>query len=236
MDWRALWRGKTSLAVRLGIEFCERGWSDHILTNFPSVVATSLMSLPDLRKCFIILDEGGTWLSRKNFDDVAAFLRKRDLVLVVPSVIPPPISARMLSVQRTFSLDGLGLPIWFYSSTLDYMNVKEEYKFTWYNPREIFGLYDTSAVTNDDGGLVTLINAFFDDDARKGRLHNDQNITEVLRKFGLRDSIPAVDVQEGDGVSGVEELRRVTEDAYEASRKFEKSISAYKQQRRRRRS
>lgn len=227
--------GKTSFGVRVGIEFVERGWADHILCNFPCVVATDMMKISDLRRCFIILDEGGTWLKRKDWDDVAAFLRKRDLYLFVPSVIPPPVSARMVTMQRTWNFLGMGVPLWYYNMRLDYMRVKETYKLLWTNPQEVFGLYSTSNVVGDDGGLVTLVNAFFWADKKRGK-DEQTDINEVLRKFDLIGYKTSPEyVPEGERVQDVEEIRRVSEDLYESTKDFEEAVSLSRRYRRRRR-
>jgi hypothetical protein len=166
---RNLWIGgrygsyKTACSVRLAIEFMERGWSDHLICNFPCVAATDPSRLGDLRKVFIILDEGGAgnWLTERTFGDVVAFMRKRDLYLCVPSYSTPPLKARALNMQMVFDGHASMLDFVVYQMSLDNMNVHERNRLIWRKASEIYGLYDTNHIASDSGGILTLINAVF---------------------------------------------------------------------------
>lgn len=197
--------GKTALAVRLAIHFYDRGWVDHIIGNFPSVVFTSLSRVSDFRRLFVILDEAGVWMRDGDFDQVAAYLRKRDIYVVMSSFLSPPLRARSFNVQRVLNAHRFGLDFWTYSGIVDYMRVKERIPLIWYNPREVYGLWDTSYVAQDDAGII---DAFI----------------EVFGKVGSRAGSRS-SVSSGYGDSGMESLRRVAEDFSVAAEKVSEAVS-----------
>lgn len=153
--------GKTALAVRLAYEFIHRGWAEHMICNFPCVLATDLARLPELRDTVIVLDEAGVWMDTGYFNEVVAFLRKRNLTVIMPSVLPPPTRAQALSVQRFFNGHTIGFNVWGYSMLLQHMRVKERYNLWWFNPREVYGLWDTAHVATDDGGILGIVRDAF---------------------------------------------------------------------------
>lgn len=233
--------GKTAIAVRIAIQFEEKGWVDSIIGNFPCVAFKSWRDMDELRNAFIILDEAGAWMKEKDFEDTVAFLRKRNLYLVVPSVMPPPIKARALNIQRIINFDMIGLPIWLYQMSLDYMNIHEEAKLWWVNPKEVFGLYDTSDVAINSRGIVRYVRkAFY---GSRNERDQDDDIFYLLRERETGEARPALPeepedetpVQAGDGVQGVEEFRRVAGDLYEVAKTIEKSVPLHRGGRRRRR-
>jgi len=194
--------GKTALSVRLAYEFLERGWVKDAVGNFPCVLFTDLHRLSECRDTFIILDEAGVWLSDKEFDNVSAFLRKRNLYVVLASVLPVPLRAKSLNIQRTWNGHSVGLNFWHYSGVLSYMQVKEKLTLSWFNPREVFGLYDTSYVTVDDAGIVKWV-------------------TDAFNK-GKQDSSA---VAGGSGVQGVESARGLAYALDEAAERIEAAVS-----------
>lgn len=238
--------GKSAVSVRLGIEFLERGWVEHIIGNFPCVAFDSWRDMGELRDAFIILDEAGAWMKEKDFEDTVAFLRKRNLYLVLPSVMPPPIKARALNIQRTINFEIIGIPVWRYQMSLSYMNVFEQAALYWWKPREIFGLYDTADVATNSRGIVRYVRqAFY---ASRNERDDDDDIFYLLRERESGIARPALEasvagvvgeseasVSSGNGLEGVEDLRRVASDLHEASQSFERSVSVYRKQRRRRR-
>ncbi len=213
--------GKTAFAERLGVEFVDRGWADHIVGNFPSVLHTDISRI-ECKDCFIVLDEAGVWLDDREFDKVTAFLRKRNMTVVLASVLPVSLRAKTLNVQRTFNGHRLGLNFWRYSALLDYMRVKLTVSIIWRNPREIYGLYDTGYVAMDDGGIVKWVVDSFNE----GR----QNAIEIPSK-GSRKARKADTAQDrGDslawgGIQGVESGRRLAGEVSEAADKMEAAVS-----------
>jgi hypothetical protein len=148
--------GKTSLAVRCGIEFVERGWSRHILTNFPCAVATPLNVLTELRDVFVILDEAGAWMDNALFDQVVAYLRKRNVTVFMPSYLAPPTRGRSLYIQRYFNGHRMGLDLWHYKARYKNQFIDDTFTLNWWHPGEVFGLFDTSHVASDDAGIIDL--------------------------------------------------------------------------------
>jgi hypothetical protein len=153
--------GKTAFAVRLAYEFVNRGWAQHSVGNFPCVLFTSLDRLPEVRDTVIVMDEAGLFLQDRMFNDLTAFLRKRNLYLIMSSVMPVPLRAKSLNVQRIINYNTVGLPLWRYSCVLDYMRVQEKMTIDWWYPSEVFGLYDTSYPAQDDGGIVAWVKGAF---------------------------------------------------------------------------
>lgn len=221
---------KTGFAIRLGMEFVERGWSDHILCNFPCAVATDLHRLPRLDRCFVILDEAGNWMDNVQLRSSIAFLRKLDLYIVFPSVIEPPFKARTLNMQMTFSWLNWGIPLLRYSVELDNVRVKEKYHIHWWNPKEVFGLWDTSKVVNSDRGIIRLIDTVY---RIMGDEEDDIEFPEWISPHFLKkpDSISAEPVQRA-GVHVLEEQRWIAEANLEAAKKIETSLSLYRRERR----
>ena len=139
--------GKTALAVATAGYIVAAGWADKIYANFPMRWRLALLEDTDMRDAVIVLDEG--WSMVETWDDVkafAAFLRKRNLYVLIPSVFPPHQRLKFLSIMRIFNGFSVGIPAWFYSATLSGMGGKpERYIFSWITPDEIYGLYDTEA-------------------------------------------------------------------------------------------
>lgn len=163
-NYRVLWingrygGGKTALAHKLGQELLDSGFSRYLVSNVRSVWRDNpeKVVLRDglLADCCVILDEGGLFLKTgHDADQFLAFMRKMNIVLIIPSVMPPAARVRFLTAQRIMTLNTVGLPLWLYKMTLRYGSVTEELKFGWWRPSEIFGIYDTAGAPDDDGGL-----------------------------------------------------------------------------------
>jgi hypothetical protein len=212
--------GKTAISVRLAYEFYQKGWCKHILANFPCVLATDLDKLDELRDCFIILDEAGAWMKEGEFQRIVAFLRKRNLTVVFPSVLPPPIKARTLNIVRGINYNTIGINAWEYRMNLDYMRVKEQAKLFWFNPKEVFGLWDTSYVTIDSEGIVPFIEKAF---------YGEENGKAASEESAVGAKLPV-----GNGNSELEELRGVVGDLYEAQKDTEYALSLHRGKRRKR--
>jgi hypothetical protein len=150
--------GKTALAVRLAYELLESGFATRCVANFPVVFADDWEQLniedPYASNTVVILDEGGLFLeTRGDTKELLAFLRKMNITLIIPSVHPPANRIRAVTIQRLINLQALGLPAWLYSVYLASGHIKEESKFLWWRPSEIFGTYDTLSAPVDDDGI-----------------------------------------------------------------------------------
>lgn len=150
--------GKTALAYRLAYELLDSGFVRYLLSNCRSVWSDTPADvvLRDGRylDTVVVLDEGGLFLrTSRDADDFLAFLRKLNVVLIVPSVKPPAPAIRMLSIQRLVNLQALGLPAWIYEASVEYGRQRDRVRFVWWRPSEIYGIYDTSDVPVDDCGI-----------------------------------------------------------------------------------
>lgn len=253
-NFRVVWIGgrygsfKTALSVRLAYEFIQRGWADHMICNFPCVFATGLRRLPDLRKTFIILDEGGSggWLNERSFGDIAAFLRKRDLYLCIPSVAPVNLRARMLNVQMSWDAHAIGIDAVIYSMQLDYMRVKAKSRLFWTKTSEIYGTYDTTHVAPHSGAIIPFIRSVFKADGvgEPEANPNDDPLTSLVNPFLYQrfeqevSASPSPDsaLSSGQGSEDLESFRRVADDTYEAAQRIEDAVSVYQKRRKRSRS
>lgn len=150
--------GKTALAYRLAYELLDSGFSRYLLSNCRNVWKdeTSDIVLREGRymDTVVVLDEGGLFLrTSKDADDFLAFLRKLNVVLIVPSIKPPAPSLRMVTVQRVANLQSIGLPCWVYNASVEYGRQRDKERFAWWGPSEIYGVYDTTDVPVDDCGI-----------------------------------------------------------------------------------
>lgn len=169
-DYRVLWLsgryggGKTALSYRIAYELVAFYGFRYILSNIKSVWDDRFedVVLRDgvYADAVVILDEGGLFLeTSRDAKAFLAFLRKLNIVLVVPSVTPPASKLQFLSVQRVMDISRIfPLPIWAYRFDLVSGHIRETEMFYWWRPSEIFGVYDTLAFPEDDGGLGRYFN------------------------------------------------------------------------------
>lgn len=166
--YRAVWfdgkygSGKTALAVRVAHELVERGIVRYVLSNVECVFADKPENVV-LRSgkrgalyvdAAIVLDEAGMFIkSSRDSDDYLAYLRKLNVMLLLPSVEPLPGKLARLVVERTYDWTTMGLPFWQYRLMLQTRQQQEATSFFWRNPSEIFGTYDTIGYPSDDDEL-----------------------------------------------------------------------------------
>lgn len=170
-NYRVMWingrygGGKTALAHMLAHELLRSGFSRYLISNTRSVWRDdpAKVQLRDgvLADSVMILDEGGMFLQTgREADQYLAFMRKMNIVLIIPSVQPPSARVRFLTVQRFMTLGAVGLPMWLYSMTLMSGGIREQMRFAWWKPQEIFGIYDTVGAPTDDGGIDEYLKAW----------------------------------------------------------------------------
>lgn len=228
--------GKTSLAFRIAGELCEKYGYRYVISNVKSVWNTDPADVV-LRQnkwvdAVIVLDEGGLFLEN-SFDakKFLAFLRKLNIVLLVPSVLPPSPKMRFLSIQRMLNLNLLGLPIWTYMFNLTYGNIKENGSFFWRNPHEIYGIYDTNGFPEDDVGLAEYVQKWI---AQAKRTEGYKETAKRKATFTSGESVLALSGSGNENQSGkspdwsisfVEELRRVAASVDDSAAENANSIS-----------
>lgn len=174
---RTLWlaghygTGKTALAFAIARHLVLEGYADYIVSNIPSLwadpierVETFATNSIKLRTVFI-LDEGGRFLNGEKDGAVFAdFFRKMDCYALIASRTAPPKNLKDFSAHRAYNLYALGLPCWMWKTTYRDGNDtgktnKENSYFYYWNPRELFGVYDTESMPLDDAGLSWLLKA-----------------------------------------------------------------------------
>lgn len=155
--------GKTSLAFRMAYELYKRGFVRYIISNCRSVWSEPLerVVLRDGKfvDACIVLDEAGLFMqSGKDADKFLAFLRKLNVVLIMPSVSKPAAKVQAVTVQRLFNYQVAGLPLWSYRMDLMSGRIEESTSFYWLHPSEIFGVYDTGGFPADDAQIAEYQN------------------------------------------------------------------------------
>lgn len=148
---------KTALAFKFAHELYLAGVVDRVVSNCSSVWNEDLSTLqiddPYKTNAVVILDEGGLFLdNRQNVKNILAFLRKMNIILIVPSVQEPSMRLKMLTVQMVYSFGSLGLPLVVYRAFLNSNSVKDVSYFGWLRP-DVYGIYDT-ADAPVDGDVV----------------------------------------------------------------------------------
>ncbi len=149
--------GKTSLAVATALQLLDSKQAKACVSNIPT--AFGEQSLPDLAENVVILmDEGGLfWKTGRAFELVAAYLRKQNIFVLIPSITPPSLQFRTLSVQRIFNVASVtGLNIWIYKWSIRAGGISEDGKFVWAFPK-IFKWYDTNYAPTGDEGIPQWI-------------------------------------------------------------------------------
>ncbi len=146
--------GKTSLGVWLVSWLVANKYAAHICSNIDVTGRSFPVPMP-LKDAALLLDEA--WMYIDTWNDVksyAAFLRKMNLFLVMPSVWPPHPRLRILEVHRIFNGRVIGLPMWVYRWSLSMASIGEKGYFALLNPERCFKFYDTEYIPKDDGGIV----------------------------------------------------------------------------------
>jgi len=166
-NFRACWfrgrhgGGKTALSVATALKLLDSGVVDCCVSNIP--VAFGEQVLPDVpHKAAILMDEGGLfWKTGQAFERVAAFLRKQELIVLIPSITPPSMQFRTLYVRRIFNAAALtSIPIWVYEWTVSEAGEVTTGRFTWAFPK-IFRFYDTNYAPLGDEEIPQWISAAY---------------------------------------------------------------------------
>jgi hypothetical protein len=152
--------GKTSFAFRMAYELVKREHVRYIVSNVDSVWNTPLEKVEPRGQYLdtvVVLDEAGLMVrNQRDADEIAVFLRKLNVIVLMPSVQAPARATRALTALRTHNLMSLGLPFWRYRGVLLAGSQRDMFQkeiFLWYKPTEIFGLYDTESMPFDDDGI-----------------------------------------------------------------------------------
>lgn len=160
--------GKTALGVHMAAQVCQAGLADKIVSNtplrLPLIDVVDEKHVHEITYAVLLLDEAWRWLGRRSnakVNDWLAYLRKRDQVLLLPSVLSLAPELRCLQIRRRWNLYPFGVPLWVYEWVLDdgtkfYKGGKGKHlgaKYYWWRPDKIFRLYDHSLPERADFGV-----------------------------------------------------------------------------------
>lgn len=150
--------GKTALGVALSAWLLASDRVQYVVSNVPMLYRTPA-TVP-LYNSAILLDEAWQYLeSRQDVLSYAAYLRKFNLYLILPSVFPIHRRLDFFRVQRIFNAFAVGLPAWVYRYDLNSGKISEKGYFAIWRPDALFGTYDTEFVPGDDDGISDALAA-----------------------------------------------------------------------------
>lgn len=174
--YRSLWLngryggGKTSFATVVAARLFAEHQADFVASNIPIKFATPAEEIVPFKNTVIVLDEAWQYLeSWKDVKSYAAWLRKRNLFLIAPSVFPIHQQLSALTCQRIFNAYVMGLPFWLYRWDLSARKVSRKGYFAIWKPSHIFGWYDTNIEPEGDGGIVNALQRAKREDAAESR-------------------------------------------------------------------
>ena len=147
--------GKTLVSYALAYELFKTGRYRYLIGNSHSVWTDNPEQVVLRDDAFVdaivILDEAGLFLRmNRDADRFMLGLRKLNITILCPSVLPPSSRIKFLQVQRTLNGQAFGLPAWFYQWRLNLGSNKEKDNFILVNPSNYFGIYDTLDYPVDD--------------------------------------------------------------------------------------
>lgn len=161
--------GKTTLALSIADWLVSSGFVSTVATNVPLNVGFApritedVREVTSLRDACLIMDEAGQYLDwgadQKTLKKWFQFLRKRNQVVLMPSVIPPIKYASQFTAQRLFNGPSMGVPVWVYRWTLAVYDIKDKGLYWWWNPSSIFGLVDTDYEPTEEWFIYDFGNA-----------------------------------------------------------------------------
>lgn len=238
VNYRFMWLagryggGKTALAYRLAYDLVLNHGYRYILSNVKSVwndepEQVQLRAEGNALKAdaVLILDEGGEFIaSRAEAKQWLAALRKLNVVILLPSVLPPAHDVRFLEVRRLWNGNSIGLPLWHYHCYLESGSISEKISFAWVNPQEIYGIYDTDGYPTDANEILDYVKKWLGQSAAKG------GYTNTAKLYGSGSLPPD---SGGKLLDTVVSLEGVTSSLIENTRKAERALSVHEKKRRR---
>lgn len=165
--------GKTLGCYTLAWELMQTGRYRYIIGNSHSVWTDSPQDVVlrdgSFVDAIVILDEAGLFLKmNRDADKFMLGLRKLNITILCPSVLPPSSRVKFLQIQRTLNGNAFGLPAWFYIWRLKLGSLNEKDNFIIWNPQRMFGVYDTLDYPVDDLYISDWL-SFWMDKAREQR-------------------------------------------------------------------
>lgn len=234
-NWRSVWlngfqgSGKTAFAFRMAYELLASGQVNYLTSNIPNVWNTRPENIPfenGALNTVCILDEGGFMIRTKSDTDAyLTALRKLNVILIVASRRAPASEICRYRIQRIMNLKSVGLNLWVYKYLVNDGMTKENGTFLWYNPSEIFGVYDTDLYPVTDGGIGYAL----EDAIKNITVENDEEKTRFnqFRNRGFAGSPTVLNMEEI-----LEGFESSVSDASQISEDISISINKIKKQRR----
>lgn len=147
--------GKTLMAFQLAYELYLTGRYRYILSNCNSAWTDSPANVILRDGSFVdaicILDEAGLFMRMSaDADQFLLGLRKLNITILCPSVLPPSSRIKTLQVQRIINGNAFGFPLWIYQYRLSLGTEREKFNFGLWKPSNTFGIYDTLDYPVDD--------------------------------------------------------------------------------------
>lgn len=146
--------GKTLLSMAIAIEFWKRRWVDNVYSNLV-LEGDFDQGIPNkIRSACVIYDEAWQELDSRDFRGStaqrwSAYLRKRNIYLLLPSVHPVDTRMRTLQVQRKLKVGNL---FWMYAWVVDDGFSKINGWFILFDPIYFGNAYDHKEEPSYDRG------------------------------------------------------------------------------------
>ena len=138
--------GKTALSLKIAEHFLNRDF--RLITNMECIWNDKLEGIKILPEkdghlqAVVVLDEGGRWFRKGDIiEAMASYVAKMNLIFLFPSFWPPHRNAQVVVVQPLFNFKKIGLPIIRYQMTVRIEGFKDDSKFWWLWPQEVYGVY-----------------------------------------------------------------------------------------------
>lgn len=203
--------GKSALAFLMAARLLAEGRVGSVVANIPCTFGGRVPEGETIKKAAIVLDESWIYIdSSSDVKDYAAFARKQEMYLILPSVFPIHARLSFFWVQMIFNAYIVGLPAWVFRWELKQKSVRQSGYFAIWRPTAIFGHYDTLTVAGDDGGISDAIALTSKQDGFKGTRKQQQIEKRAAVYLGALD-----DAQAGDGqaaLDAAETLESVAEE------------------------
>jgi len=154
--------GKTSLALELSRSYLKQGYK--LAANINTIWRDELESIePDENHALhtvFLLDEGGLLLEdNRDIKRIIAYAAKMDIILLIPSVFPPPRLASAFTIQPVFNLTAIGIPYIHYTWQIKMGMWSDKGWFAWWDPKSIFGIYDRLDPGGDVDEIIEFVQA-----------------------------------------------------------------------------
>lgn len=201
--------GKTSLAYKLGESYLKQGY--RLLTNNKSIWADPIQSVTLLNDgsnfmhSVHIYDEGGLYFKgSRQIEQVCSYAAKMDNIFMLPSFWPPTRAAQVVMVQPLYNLKKIGLPLIVYQWKVNMKGFRDEGKFYWLFPQEIYGIYSRRDPGADPEAIIQhVIQQTQEFIEREGGKSKPNGIFDVEQDFSEAGAIEdLISVMEENIVTG----------------------------------